>query len=384
MPKRAFHGSCTSAALALAVGGLALVLPARSQPEQPYEARLPVTVPEHDCGVDLVRAGAMKDIISNALTRGLRCPGTDVSAFLDGAEDAYPDGPTLLKAAAAHFRIEEVVLRAEVERFKHVNCGLGIRYCDEGDSTVHEETPANRGRHDAALEASDGAWSFARDVTLHVVLHEIGHGLIREFDIPVLGNEETVADAFATCYLTTHMPERALNVITARVRSLMIEAPDTPADDWSGEHDHDGRRAYQIAALAIAADAVKYAPVAAIVGMSEEDIEEAGDYGSEIHRGWRRVLGPLWMPTGMVSSEATVRFVEDNPFMARLCADGLADEIEGALRRFDWHSQVTVRFEDGDGGAGWSRGRRTVTVNSEYVARFVRQGEIAVRGRLDP
>jgi hypothetical protein len=212
----------------------------------------------------------------------------------------------------------------------------------------------------------------------------MGHALVREFDIPILGNEETVADAFATYYLTTYMPDRALDAITARVTSLMIEAPDTPADDFSGEHNHDGRRAYQIAALAIAADAETYAPVAAIVGMSEGDIENAADYGAEIHRGWRRVLGPLWMPEGVESNEARVHFVDDNPFMARLCGDGLAAELEDALRRFDWHSQVTVRFEDDDGGAGWSRGSRTVTVNSEYVARFVRQGERAVGAAHQP
>lgn len=361
--------SCWTVAGAVVMASAGTISTAWAQPAPP--------APDHVCRVDLDNEGIMKDIAWNALTRGLQRPEADVRAFMAGAEDTYPDGPALLKAAAQHFGVEEGVLRAEVERFKHVNCGVGITYGDEGESG-DGESPANWGRHDAALAASDEAWKFARGVTLHVVLHEIGHGLIREFDIPILGNEETVADAFATYYLTTCMPDQALDSITARVTSLMIEAPDTPADDWSGEHNHDGRRAYQIAALAIAADAEKYAPVAAIVGMSEDDIDGARDYGGEIHRGWRRVLGPLWMPAGMGSTEARVQFPGDNPFMARLCADGLAAEIEAALRRFDWHSQVTVRFEDDDGGAGWSRGSRTVTVNSQYVARFVGQAQRAL------
>ena len=65
--------------------------------------------------------------------------------------------------------------------------------------------------------ASDKAIEFAEDVVLHVVLHEIGHALIREFDLPVLGNEETMADAFATNYLAYHLPERALDVLTAHI-----------------------------------------------------------------------------------------------------------------------------------------------------------------------
>jgi hypothetical protein len=45
------------------------------------------------------------------------------------------------------------------------------------------------------------------------MVHELGHALIREFDLPILGNEETMADAFATHYLTTHLPDRAVDAI---------------------------------------------------------------------------------------------------------------------------------------------------------------------------
>jgi hypothetical protein len=207
-----------------------------------------------------------------------------------------------------------------------------------------------------------------------VVLHELGHALIREFDLPVLGNEETAADAFATCYLTTRMPDRAADVLAARTTSLMIEAAETSGVDWKGEHDDDARRAFQIAALAVAADPVKYAAVAAIVGMSQEEIEAAGDYGDEVHRSWRRALAPLWMPEGTTSGEARVTYDDGSAFLTRLCEDGLASEIASVVGRFDWHSQVTVRFVDADGRAGWSRSERAVTVHSAYVRRFVAQG----------
>jgi hypothetical protein len=172
------------------------------------------------------------------------------------------------------------------------------------------------------------------------------------------------------------MPDRAADVLTARTTSLMIEAGQQTQVDWSGEHDHDARRAHQIAALAVAADLIKYKSVAAVVGMSEEDIKEAQDYGAEIRRSWRRVLGPLMMPEGAASSEARVLYDADIGFIDRLCGPphGLASEIEAALRRFDWHSQVTVRFVDGDGGAGWNRSGRTITVHSQYVRRFIEQG----------
>jgi hypothetical protein len=98
------------------------------------------------------------------------------------------------------------------------------------------------------------------------------------------------------------------------------------------------------------------------------------DYGGEIRRSWRRVLGPLWMPEGAASAEARVIYDDGSAFLIRLCEDGLVSEIETAIKRFDWHSQVTIRFVDGDGRAGWSRSGRTITVHSAYVRRFIEQG----------
>jgi formamidopyrimidine-DNA glycosylase len=53
---------------------------------------------------------------------------------------------------------------------------------------------------------------------------------------------------------------------------------------------------------------------------------------------------------------------------------GRRTTIKSALQRIDWHSQVTVDFVGGSGGAGWNRSKRTVTVNSEYLQRFIAQG----------
>jgi len=335
----------------------------------PAWAQGPRTVVEHPCEVDLELTGVMSDLISNAAIRGLQIPEAQVAAYLTEAKTRYATGPELLAAAAARFKVDQAVLAAEVEKFKHCNC-----WRDDGGPVLGDDGEPN---NSPVVEVT----TFARDVTLHVVLHELGHALIREFDIPVLANEETSADAFATYYLTTYMPDRAVAVLTARTTSLMIEALESPEPDWTGEHDHDGRRAYQIAALAVAADPVKYAPVAAVVGMSEGDIEDAGDYGAEIRRSWRRVLAPLWMPEGLKSDEVSVEFDSESVFINSLCAGGLAGEIETALRRFDWHSQVSVRFVPGDGGAGWNRSRRTITVHSGYVRRFVDQGEKGLAGR---
>jgi len=306
----------------------------------------------------------MKDIVSNALMRGLDLPESEVSRFLVKAESNYATGQELLRAAASHFKLDEAILSAEVLKFEHCNCSHGL-------------LPDERARlpFGDAVEVSQ----FAKDVTLHVVLHELAHALVREFDLPVLGNEETMADAFATHYLTTYLPDRARSVLQARVQSLMIEAREVPRDEWkvSGEHDSDARRAFQITALALAADAQAYAALAESLGMSADDIRRSRDYGSEIHRSWRRILQPLWMPAGVPSGEAELTYDEGSDLFGQLLGDGFREELRTAIRRFDWHSQVKIAFEEGEGEASWSRHKRTITVRGDYVRRFVEQGRSA-------
>jgi len=350
------------------LGALAVALAQEAAPLPPQTVAEPKPQPPAtpQCDVDLRLTGTLKDVISNVLLRAELKPQSEVQAFLDDAVKRYAKGDDLLKAAAEHFKIDRKKFEQLVEHWRHINC----RHAAIPGYAVSDEDP---------LLDPVPVSVFAADVTLHVVLHELGHAVIREFDLMVLGNEETMADAFATHLLTEHFPEHAVSAISARVRSLMIEANEVPRDQWTvrGEHDNDARRAYQIAALAIAADKQKYAGVAEIVGMSKRDIVKAYDYGSDIHQAWRRTLSPLMMPTGKVSKLFSVDADESTRAFVAAGEPSLASTITNAFQRFDWHSRVKVEFVRSKGKAGWNRSRRTVTVNSEYLERFIGQGVMA-------
>ena len=379
-PTRSSPAAVAAAMLVMCGSGLPAALAAQvaPQPAPPAASVAPPAGVEPKpqlpamptCNIDFATPKGIRDTISNVLLRAERRPESEVKAFLRlDAVKRFATGDELRDAAADHFNIDRKRFETLVEYWRHINC-------------KHAAVPGYA-VPDAVLEVAAGAAlspvpvsAFAADVTIHVVLHEMGHAVIREFDLMVLGNEETMADAFATHMLTEHFPEHAARVLSARVTSLMIEADEVPRDQWTvrGEHDSDARRAYQIAALAIAADASKYESVADLVGMSERERKNARDYGSDIHRAWRRTLAPLMMPEGKHSKEARFRADEATREFVDAGDPSLRATVESVLKRIDWHSQVTVDFVGGDGGAAWSRSNRTITVNGEYLRRFITQG----------
>lgn len=330
--------------------------------------------------MDLTRTDVMRDILDNALSRSLqrRSPGE----FLNKVEKECTTGDELLRAAAQHFKVDEVTLVAEVERFRHINCQhppvADPLYMPADFHRSNEPQPsAVPSGQSEFIELS----AFARHVTLHAVLHEIGLALICEFDLPILGDKEAMADAFATHYLTAFMPNQAVDVLVARATSLMIDASKAPPPDRTvgAEIDNEARRAYQIAALAVAADATKYLAVGQAVGMTEEEIKRANEHGAEIHRSWQRTLTPLWMPRGAQSDQVRVEIERDayHATFHQELAIRLIGEIKAVTRSIAWKSPLTIQFSHGHCATTWNRSSRTITVHDEYVQRVVEQGEAA-------
>ena len=297
--------------------------------------------------MDLREVARLRDVMSNALTLGLGQDEARVRGALDENRNPQVTAEDYLRAVAARLEVDHGQLERITNDFHHVNC---------------EHEHAHR--------------DFARNVLVHVVLHELGHALVREFDLPVLSNEESLADAFATHYLVRHLPEHAPAVLTARIESLLLEANAEPREEWTvaGEHNSDARRAHQIAALALGSDPERYAALAARVGMTDGQQRAAADYGAEVHRSWRRILAPLSMPVGQRSREVRVRMIPEAEITTLLEGTEHLRVLEEALHRYDWHSQVTLALEDDHGGrASWSRSKRTISVHSSYANRFIIQ-----------
>ena len=216
----------------------------------------------------------------------------------------------------------------------------------------------------AALTASDGtaratepSLEFALNVSRHVLLHEFGHALIREFGLPVLGNEEDMADTFATVVITQAMRDDAVAILKDRARSWLYEGAQVEPEDYDleGEHELDTRRAFRTICLLYGADPAEFSEVIEWIGLSEDDANDCSDTAPDAIEGWERVLAPHRLAEDELSAKIAVQYGEASHTTA-IQQSALLEEIAEVMRRYDWPHPVALEFRScGREGASWSR-----------------------------
>ena len=92
-----------------------------------------------------------------------------------------------------------------------------------------------------------------------MLFHELGHALVDQWDLPVLGREEDAVDAFSTIFMTEFVEQRR---VRARRRGLLL-LPRRHADklgevDFADEHSFDKQRAYSIACWVYGSNPTRY------------------------------------------------------------------------------------------------------------------------------
>ncbi len=219
---------------------------------------------------------------------------------------------------------------------------------------------------------------FVENVVIHVVMHEMAHALIREFDLPVLGNEEVIADAFATLAVAEVWPDRAGDIVMARAASLWLEGEQDGEMELWDEHPPDTRRAFRAVCLLYGTDPERFGDIARQAELPQDAAEGCAEAAPEISRSWRRIVAPYRMPEGTQTNEFRLVY-EDGPLSDAMRESGVLEELELVFRGIDWHSQITLEFARCAGGAVWRRNGRTITLCDSYVARFATQ-EQELRG----
>jgi hypothetical protein len=124
--------------------------------------------------------------------------------------------------------------------------------------------------------------------------HELGHGVIREFELPVLGREEDAADSFAIFAALQVGTEFSHRVLVEAVKGWFLsDKRDKKLGEKFAYYDEHGmnlQRAYQIVCFVFGSDPAKYKELAQESMLPEERQESCkAEYG-EAAWAWNTVL----------------------------------------------------------------------------------------------
>jgi hypothetical protein len=137
---------------------------------------------------------------------------------------------------------------------------------------------------------------FVAGNVLFALVHEVGHAIISDMGLPVLGHEEDAADAFATLTRLRMGNDFSIRVLSASAmgwfmsdkRNRERHVPNV----FYGEHSLDRQRAFNIVCLMVGSDPDKFKHLADIVKLPEDRQGSCqGDF-SNASWSWRKLLEP--------------------------------------------------------------------------------------------
>jgi len=125
-----------------------------------------------------------------------------------------------------------------------------------------------------------------------IFLHEMGHALVDQLDIPVTGREEDAVDDLATLILLAGNAEDALFAALDSFQTLsdQMETGDVDLPFWD-EHSFHAQRVYSIACLIYGSNPEAYAGMVGEEGLPEERAVRCPAEYQQKYSAWDRLLG---------------------------------------------------------------------------------------------
>ena len=196
------------------------------------------------------------------------------------------------------------------------------------------------------IETSNGAPpgydpDFALQAAIEwTLLHELGHALVAEFDLPIAGSEESAVDGFASSRLAErHNDFEAADRLAATAQLWFQKAERNSGPDILGDHESDGRRAFRIACIAEEVSPDTGAELAAWAGFDADLYETCGDANLVIQaEAWDLLLADAFLSGGEPQSKVAVTYlVGGGETRERLVESGLVERIATeAARTYRW------------------------------------------------
>ena len=229
-----------------------------------------------------------------------------------------------------------------------------------------------------SLQAKRRLVEFIMGNTLFVITHEMGHGVINEMNMPVLGREEDAADSFAvvtTLQMTSGLSDRvlveaAMGWILAGDRVRRQRQPLAFYD----EHGLDLQRAYNIVCFMVGSDREKYKQLAEDTKLPEERQESCVWDWKNTAWSWDEMLKKHLRSADQPKIAVTVTYEEDEQHAAQIQVLRhtrlLEAFAEHAADRYAWPKPFTIEARScGEPNARWKK--RVLTLCYELAHEFI-------------
>jgi Putative metallopeptidase len=216
--------------------------------------------------------------------------------------------------------------------------------------------------------------------TLVLLLHEIGHVLVSEFQLPVLGREEDAADTYAALSMLRIGTSFSVQSLADAAKGWFFDARrdqeigDSPL--YYDEHNVSAQRAYQIVCLMVGSDPEKFRSLADQAKMPEERQKTCKRDYRKASEAWDAVLAPHLRHPGQPETKINVVYgdgkgnfdVIANMFRSIRFLETVAEHTQ---ERYLWPHPFTLAMEScGRPGSDYDTDTRTVTMCYEQAFDF--------------
>jgi DNA-binding Xre family transcriptional regulator len=215
---------------------------------------------------------------------------------------------------------------------------------------------------------------------LFVGFHELGHALIHELGLPVLGREEDAADSFATLAMINIGTDFSTRVLVQAARGWFLSANRDRKEgeklEFYDEHGLDQQRAYEIVCLMVGWNEDKFKELADWVHMPPERQDSCGGDYSNAEYSWKTVLKPFRRAPDQPKSKIDINYGD---------AKGKLEVYERSLRTIGyletiadyaselivWPRPISIVLQEcGDANAQWSPVTKTEMLCYELANDF--------------
>lgn len=146
---------------------------------------------------------------------------------------------------------------------------------------------------DAKLTAE--AEAYAVNNAYSALYHEFGHLFVDQYELPILGGEEYIADAIATLFLLKADDDASVTIsydtVDGYLKSSELYGETDPGTvDFNDAHGLDVQRAYQMTCLLVGGAPEDYGDLADQVGLDEERQDACADEFDTATRGWDKLM----------------------------------------------------------------------------------------------